>query len=147
MGLNDIEKRTAKFVLDEKDIPPYALSDFEKDPNTSYPEEGTGDLEGKYVYEATEKFAAHMVLHGGKVTFDKDNNPTFTPKRYYLIGEKTLDAEYRSPRGAIIWLRLEPWRYVMRNKQVIEDSLPKMEGGKPVYEKFGVWEKVPKKAK
>jgi hypothetical protein len=146
MGFNVESQKTAKFVLDEKGIPPYALADFEKEPNTSFAEEGTGDLEGKYIYEATERFAAHMVLHGGKVTFDQNNNPTFEPKRYYLLGEKTLDIDYRSPRGNIAWVRIDPWRYVVKTKQAMDGGSPKMdENGKPVYEKIGVWEKVPRK--
>jgi hypothetical protein len=146
--MSEKEQKMAKFALVEKGIPPYTLGDFENPPNMSMAEEGTGDMGEFYIYEGTEKFAAHMVLSGGKVTLDKDNNPTFVPGRYKLLGEKSLDAQYRTPRGAIIWLKIDPERYIIRNKQVIEDGKPKLDDNdKPTYEKFGVWEKVPKKAK
>ena len=143
--MSEKEQKKAKFALVEKGIPPYTLGDFETPPNMSVAEEGTGDMKEFYIYEGTEQFAAHIVLHGGKVTLDKENNVTFVSGRYKLLGEKSLDAQYRTPRGAILWFKLEPEQYVMRNKQVIEDGHPKMEKGQPVYEKFGVWEKVPKK--
>jgi hypothetical protein len=146
--MSEKEQKTAKFALVEKGIPPYELGDFEKPVNISMPEEGTGDMEGFYIYEGTEKFAAHIVLTGGKVVLDKDNNAIFTSGRYKLLGEKALDGQYRTPRGAIIFVKIEPERYIVKTRQVIEDSKPKMENGKPVYEKMpGVWEKVQKKAK
>lgn len=146
MGLNSQSQITAKFVLAEKGIPPRAIADFEKEPNTSFPEEGEGPFEGMYVYEGTERFAAHMVLHGGKVTFDNEGKYTFVPKRYYLIGTKTLDAEYRSPRGAIVWIRLEPYACVRKDVPVIDESgRQKVEKGQTIMGKVAVWEKLPKK--
>jgi hypothetical protein len=138
-------QKTAKFVLMEESIPPIPLADFEG--NVSYPDQGEGDYEGFYVYETTEKYAAHVIIAHGRVEFN-DGKPILNQVRYRLIGTKSLDAEHRTPQGAIIWVKVKPWMRRKISKGVIEEGKQKMdEKGKPVVEFSYVWEEVqPKKA-
>ena len=139
------EQRIAKFVLCEAGVPAYPLKDFEG--NVSYPEDGTVEFEGMSVYEGTEKFAVHMVMNGGKVTSEKDASGklvfVFKPGRYYLIGSKGLDAQWRDPKGAITWIRINPYQRMKQTKQAMNDGEPvKDAAGKPVYNTYYTWEEI-----